>query len=373
MDTNQSIHSSDEGSAMPAEIVSLLVALTERTNQIIFVFDTVNEQFLYLNTPFELVWHLTRESAFANPQTLLHTIHEDDKAYLIHSYNGLLKGRPMEALEFRFIRTDATERTACVSAYVVTGKEEKTVVAGFVEDITESKTYNETLKKFAAKKNSVLEILSHDLAGFFGTIQSLSGLLAKRVQKQEDVRLSQLIRDSSMHGMQLIREFVKQEFLESASINIIKIRVDVVAKVREVIEQYQLSQQLIAKTFQLISSSEKLYIAIDEVKLMQVVNNLLSNAIKFTKDDGVIITRIENKKKHVVISIEDNGIGIPEHLHEGLFEKFTKARRPGIKGEPSVGLGMSIIKTIVEWHNGRIWFESQENKGSVFYIELPKE
>jgi two-component system sensor histidine kinase VicK len=111
----------------------------------------------------------------------------------------------------------------------------------------------------------------------------------------------------------------------------------------------------------------------DEVKFMQVINNLISNAIKFTHDGGIITIRIEEKKNLILISIQDNGIGIPEHLQDGLFEKFTKARRPGIKGEPSVGLGMSISKTIVEWHKGRMWFESKEHKGTTFYIELPKE
>jgi two-component system sensor histidine kinase VicK len=67
-----------------------------------------------------------------------------------------------------------------------------------------------------------------------------------------------------------------------------------------------------------------------------------------------------------------DGIGIPEKYHATLFDKFTKARRPGLRQEPSIGLGMSIIKTIIEWHQGWIWFESQEDKGSVFYVEIPK-
>ena len=67
----------------------------------------------------------------------------------------------------------------------------------------------------------------------------------------------------------------------------------------------------------------------------------------------------------------DTGVGIPEKFHEKLFEKFSTARRTGLKGEPSVGLGMSIIKTIIEWHEGKIWFESQQNKGTTFYIEIP--
>jgi two-component system sensor histidine kinase VicK len=58
-------------------------------------------------------------------------------------------------------------------------------------------------------------------------------------------------------------------------------------------------------------------------------------------------------------------------MQEVLFDKFTKARRPGLRGERTTGLGMSVIKTIVELHQGRIWLESAEGQGTTFYVELP--
>ncbi len=67
----------------------------------------------------------------------------------------------------------------------------------------------------------------------------------------------------------------------------------------------------------------------------------------------------------------DKGIGIPKDLQPVLFERFTKARRPGLKGEETMGLGLSIVKRIVELHQGKVWVESQENKGTTFFIELP--
>ena len=148
---------------------------------------------------------------------------------------------------------------------------------------------------------------------------------------------------------------------------------DIVHELKSVVEQYKSSEKDIMKTFKLETSSESIYVGIDQYKFSQAINNLISNAIKFTHDNGIIVVGIEEKEETVLITVEDNGIGIPANRQEGLFEKFTKARRPGIKGEPSVGLGMSIIKTIVEWHNGKIWFESEENVGSKFFIEIPKE
>lgn len=144
------------------------------------------------------------------------------------------------------------------------------------------------------------------------------------------------------------------------------------ARLKEVIEQYQQSEKKIKKVFRLHAAQPDIYLPIDDLKLMQAINNLLSNAIKFTPAGGVITLSLEEQKETVLIKVEDNGIGIPGKYQDCLFDKFTPARRPGLLGKPSVGLGMSITKAIVEWHQGRIWFRSEEGKGTIFYIELPK-
>ena len=112
---------------------------------------------------------------------------------------------------------------------------------------------------------------------------------------------------------------------------------------------------------------------LDVMKFMQAFNNLISNAIKFTHDQGTIKVTIEDQVSKVLFTVADNGIGIPENLQPALFDKFTSSRREGIKGEKSIGLGMSIIQKIVELHQGRVWFESQEGQGATFYMEVPKE
>jgi two-component system sensor histidine kinase VicK len=123
--------------------------------------------------------------------------------------------------------------------------------------------------------------------------------------------------------------------------------------------------------FNISANFEKIYIELDEDKFMQVINNLISNALKFTPSGGEININIYKKAESVLISIADTGIGIPEAFHECLFDKFTIARRNGLRGEVTTGLGMSLIKTIVEWHGGKIWFNSKENVGTEFFVELP--
>lgn len=349
-----------------------LEILAKNTNQIVFAYDIAANQFSRLNPAFEKIWGRTTKSVQTKPVSLLKMIHPDDKLHVQHVYEELIDGAIIKNLEFRIQLRNRTERWLYVQPLLL---EDEQVIIGYADDITASKQYNDTLKKFSDKKNSILNILSHDLAGPLSMIQSLSKALVEDLKAndlQEVQKIIDLIEKSSQQGIQLIQEFIKQEFLESSNAELIKRRVDLVAALKTIMEEYQQARQITNKTFYFESASDHIYLDLDDSKFMQVINNLLSNAIKFTPDGGEITVALAEKEATVLITVADNGVGIPAKHHASLFEKFTRARRPGIKGEPSVGLGMSIIKTIVEWHHGQIWFESQENKGTTFYIELPK-
>lgn len=312
----------------------------------------------------------------ADPAAILEIIHPEDRDLVKETYHQIVDGTDQRNLEFRLQLSDLSMRWLCVTPFLLEKEESgQQLLVGSAQDITHNKEHQEVLQKFSSKKNAILEILSHDLARPLANIKGLSTLLAKRLKpsgEEEVAELVEMISQASERGILLIREFIQEEFLASANVELIKERVDIVEKLGIVIEQYQASQQDMAKTFQLFTNQEPIFCEIDEPKFMQAINNLLSNAIKFTPDGGVINLRLEEQADQVLIQIEDNGIGIPDHLQEKIFEKFSKARRPGLKGEPSTGLGMSIIKTIIEWHGGRIWLESEENKGTTFFIELPR-
>jgi two-component system sensor histidine kinase VicK len=357
--------------------VSLFLELAERTNKIVFTYDLDSRQFTYLNPAFEELWNKTRESVTEDPASLLETIHLEDRDYLIQAFQQMVDTAEKEDnIEFRVQLTHNKIRWMCMTAYLIEQEPGNHVISGFAEDITTMKENIGNMQRLAAKKDSVLEILAHDLAGPLNNINMVFSLVTERLKEYSDPDLDRMIRmiaKTSERSIRLIREFVKQEFLESTHAELVKNRVDLVQLIEEVVNQYKISEEEIAKTFKLYSSSEKIYVELDSYKFNQVINNLISNSIKFTHDDGVITIRVEDKKDSVLITVADNGVGIPVNRQEALFEKFTKARRPGLKGEPSVGLGMSIIKTIVEWHKGKIWFESQENKGTTFHIKLPRE
>ena len=110
----------------------------------------------------------------------------------------------------------------------------------------------------------------------------------------------------------------------------------------------------------------------DKIKIRQVLINLLDNAVKFTKEQGIITVSATKDNGKILISVQDNGIGIPYVEQSRIFERFyqvDKARTGEVEG---TGLGLSIVKHIVEDHGGNIKLESELGKGSRFTVILPE-
>lgn len=116
---------------------------------------------------------------------------------------------------------------------------------------------------------------------------------------------------------------------------------------------------------------QAVWICADGRVLKQVIDNLLSNAIKFTPAEGSVTVRLSKQDDHITLSVQDSGIDIPLEMQSQLFKKFTKARRLGIHAEKTSGLGLSIVKKIIDMHRGKIYVTSQEHQGSTFTVELP--
>jgi two-component system sensor histidine kinase VicK len=116
--------------------------------------------------------------------------------------------------------------------------------------------------------------------------------------------------------------------------------------------------------------TEDVYAHINQEKMIRVVENLLSNAIKFTGVGGEITIALKKESQKVQLQVSDTGIGIPEPIQKSVFNKFTKANRQGTGGEATTGLGLYIVKQIVDLHKGKVWLESKENQGTSFFVEL---
>jgi len=114
---------------------------------------------------------------------------------------------------------------------------------------------------------------------------------------------------------------------------------------------------------------------VDGDRTRQIITNLVSNSIKFTPEEGKISIKIQDDKEYLQVSISDTGIGIPPEQINRIFDKFEQVRevRERVKGPKGTGLGLAIVKSLVEAQGGKIWVESELDKGSTFYFTLPKQ
>jgi signal transduction histidine kinase len=99
--------------------------------------------------------------------------------------------------------------------------------------------------------------------------------------------------------------------------------------------------------------------------------NLIENAVKFNEPGGEVLIRVVNRGRRILFSVSDDGIGIPEDLQPKVFERFYRGHQSGAEHISGSGLGLSLVKAVVESHNGRIWLQSQVRVGTTFYISIP--
>ena len=105
--------------------------------------------------------------------------------------------------------------------------------------------------------------------------------------------------------------------------------------------------------------------------MMQVIDNIMNNAIKYSPDGGVVTVKLEDLHSSIVVSISDQGLGIPPKDIPHLFDRFYRVDKARSREQGGTGLGLAISKEVIELHGGKIWAESVENQGSTFTFELP--
>ncbi|WP_035562566.1 sensor histidine kinase [Hymenobacter sp. IS2118] len=341
-----------------------------------FAYSVSAGQVLYVSEAYEQLFPTAcRDTVTQDLPRLLSYLPAQDQAYALACLSNIANGELHDDLLLRLQpQPDAPLRWLSVRAHRAVASDGQVLLCGSVQDVTVDHEYTRNADKFMAKKNTTLEILSHDLAGPFNLLQQMATFFQEKTQALQDPQVEKMVlvmQETCRESVNLIREFVDSEFAESASVQLKRERVDLAANLRQVMDTYQRSEHLVAKHFSFSSTPDAVYIELDNNKFLQVINNLMSNAIKFTGEGGHISLALAQHPQYVLVTVADDGVGIPEKFQPVLFDRFTPARRPGLRGEKTTGLGMSIIQTLVQLHDGSIWFESREGVGTTFYIKLP--
>lgn len=226
----------------------------------------------------------------------------------------------------------------------------------------------DALEQSQRENTRMMEIVAHDLRDPLGAIKSMAGLLLEGQESRETQKeFLTLIETSSMTLLEMITDILSANITEEG---MKKEPVDM-----KVLLQYcvdLLEFKAADKNQKIKLQAEQITLDIDREKIWRVISNLVTNAIKFSPGNNTIEVEMHKKQDVVQISVKDNGIGIPDELKDKIFDVFdNNKKRTGTQGERSFGLGLSISKQIVEALGGKIWFESMEGHGTVFYIEFP--
>jgi two-component system sensor histidine kinase VicK len=358
-----------------SELSAFFMEQAEADLHLQFVYDVAARRVIFVNAAYSRVVGGRADQVNEELPALLTRLHPDDGAYLAAYWRLWVRGQMRDEVEVRLPHAEAPDQWFCLTPSYQATTGGRLLVGGTLRDISVQKAYQQNADRFNARKNAALEILSHDLSGSFALVQQIADYLRQEIQAPAQSRVPELLRvleATSEQSREMIRGLVAIEFLASTNTDLKRTRVEVGAVLREPLQQLQQGQAVLGHHFSYALPAEPVYAHLDVNKLTQVLINLVSNAFKFTPDGGQVHVTVETGPGSVRFHVRDNGIGIPAALLPRLFERFTPARRPGLRGEPTIGLGLMLCQTIVAWHQGTLTVVSAEGIGSTFTVELPQ-
>lgn len=360
--------------------------ITENIDDFLYTFERVKAILrpVFYTISVEKITGYKYQDFLNDTRLYLKIIHPDDFPLVKNILKRLLKSKIQlsEEFEFRIINKHGNVAWVRNKINLIRNEEGKIQkIYGLVSDISTRKKAEKDLIKSTEKlvknnetKDKFISIVSHDLRTPFSSILGFTDLLLNdpELSEKEKKQYIKYIQDSSQSMLALVNSLLDWTRLQTGRI---KFEPDRIAAA-DIIEKSinSISGTAFQKNIKIqLNVKDDLFIFVDKDLIGQVFNNLISNAIKFTNENGNITlsSKPSEKLRFVEFSVKDNGIGIKEENLNRLFKVETKFSSEGTKGEKGSGLGLSLIKEIIEKHGGKIWVESEYKKGSEFKFTLP--
>jgi signal transduction histidine kinase len=232
---------------------------------------------------------------------------------------------------------------------------------------------NKQLNEVNAAKDKFISIIAHDLRGPYQTTLGLAQVLEKDfndLSERDKKNAIQNLNSSLKNQYNLLNELLKWAELQGGSFTLKSEQVNLHGLTNYVFSLLKISAD--KKNIKLVNSIDpNLIAAADKNMIYLVLRNLVSNSIKFTNRNGKVTLASQQGQTEIQIVVEDTGVGISKNDKANLFKLDTQFSNKGTSNEEGSGLGLILCKEIIEKHQGRIWVESEVNKGSKFYFTLP--
>ncbi|MBD1209672.1 MAG: hypothetical protein H9535_14660 [Ignavibacteria bacterium] len=231
---------------------------------------------------------------------------------------------------------------------------------------------NEKLNDLNKEKNEIIGIVAHDLKNPISAVHGLAELVQSGFAEPEQVpEITRQIVVTADRMLQLVRNLLDVNRLESGTVQFNFVEFDIVPMVEATLAQYTPLAEAKNITLHYHKETDSSTIIADEQATMQILDNLISNAVKYSPLGKQVFMRVSSSSSFIRLAVEDEGPGLSEDDKSKLFGKFARLSARPTAGEYSTGLGLSIVKKMVEAMNGRVWCESELGKGAAFIVELP--
>jgi PAS domain S-box-containing protein len=302
------------------------------------------------------------------------SIHAGDLDRCLKVYVGSFDTRQPFAIEYRLRRHDGEYRWMLdhgIPGYGPAGE-----FAGYIGsciDITDRKHSEEDLREADRRKDEFLATLAHELRNPLAPVQNAVEILRLKGPRTPEVQWARDVIDRQMQQMaRLIDDLMDVSRITRNRLELRKERVDLGKVLRAAVETSQAVIDRSGQQLDFAPAREPIVLDADLMRLAQVFSNLLSNAAKFSDRGSRISLAAERQGAEAVVSVRDTGIGIPEEMLPHIFESFTQVDRSLERAHGGLGIGLMLVKRLLEMHGGSIEARSDgPGKGSEFIARLP--
>ncbi len=331
----------------------------------IWEWDIVNNKITWSDRVYEM--HGIKKGEFKGTiQEYEKIIYPDDKKMVLNEVKKALLNKEPFALEFRAYGPNQSVIWISTRAKVLFDQKGKPLkMLGATFEITARKNLEQ-------RKDDFIALASHELRTPITSLKIFTQVFEQRFKRRGDMQMVQYFSamDRQINKLtHLVNSLLDSSRVRQGKLTYKKNKFSLGSLIYEVCSNLQ----SITKTHQIqVVGNQMQEIIADRDRISQVLTNLINNAIKYSPNANRIIVSFKRQDTDMLVSVSDFGIGIAEEELDKVFERFSQSTTYiSKKTFPGLGLGLYISKEIIDRHNGKIWAQSKENKGSTFYFTLP--
>ncbi|MDP4162565.1 MAG: cell wall metabolism sensor histidine kinase WalK [Bacillota bacterium] len=314
---------------------------------------------ILINEPAVEMLDVSRETVLSQPIVSLLGLNES------HTFEDLL-----EVQDSLILNYSTKTKPYILRANLSVIQKETGFVNGLItvlHDITEQEKIDNERREFVAN-------VSHELRTPLTTMRSYLEALAEGAWRDEEIapNFLEVTQNETERMIRLVNDLLQLSKMDSHDYRLKKEWVDFVEFFDRIIDRFELTKEE-SITFKRNLPDLTIFVEIDEDKITQVLYNIISNALKYSPEGGQITFSVKEQQEKIMVSIKDQGMGIPKDNISKVFERFYRVDKARTRKLGGTGLGLAIAKEMVQAHGGRIWAKSEEGKGTEIAFTLPFE